>query len=84
MLARLTLCTILLFGAAPAVQANDAVPSISAYRAILNAQYAARQEPMPARPEEAQRIYENYLQSMGKPVRKPAIDADASIPDPSR
>jgi hypothetical protein len=84
MLTRLTLCAVLLLGAGPAARADDAAPSMSAYRAVLDAQYAARAEPMPARPEEAQRIYETYLQSIGKPARKPSIESDANTSNPSR
>lgn len=84
MLTRLTLCAALLLGAVPAARADDAVPSISAYRAVLDAQYAARAEPMPVRPEEAQRIYESYLQSIGKPTRKPSIESDANASNPPR
>lgn len=84
MLTRLMLCAILLLTAGPAARADDALPSMSAYRAVWDAQYAARAEPMPARPEEAQRIYENYLQSLGKPARKPSIESDANASTPSR
>lgn len=83
MLTRPMLCAVLFLGAGPAARADDAVPSIS-YRAVWDAQYAARAEPMPARPEEAQRIYENYLQSLGKPARKPSIESDANASTPSR
>lgn len=84
MLTRLALCAVFLLGAGPAARADGAMPSLSAYRAVLDAQYAARAEPMPARPEEAQRIYESYLQSIGKPARKPSTESDANASNPSR
>lgn len=84
MLARLAACAALLLSVCPAARADDAAPPMSAYRAVMDAQYAARQEPMPVRPEEAQRVYENYLQSIGKPARRPSIDSDTNVANPSR
>jgi hypothetical protein len=84
MIERLTACALLLCGLCASATANEATPAPSAYRAVMDAQYAARQQPLPARPEETQRIYENYLESIGKPARGPSTDLDASIPTPSR
>lgn len=36
--------------------------------AVLDAQYAAQGKPKPMRASEANRIYEEYLESIGKPI----------------
>jgi hypothetical protein len=53
------------------------------YRAIMQAQYAARGQPEPARPEEAQKIYDAYLQSIGRPIKERSEDAQDSMTTPS-
>ena len=68
---------------APA-QADERARPASAYREVLDAQYAVRQPPLAARPEEAQRIYEAYLQSIAKPRRDPPSGSDADVSSPSR
>jgi len=68
---------------APA-QADERARPASAYREVLDAQYAARQPPLAARPEEAQRIYDAYLQSIAKPRRDPSSSSGADVPSPSR
>lgn len=68
---------------APA-QANDQARPSSAYREVLDAQYAARQPPLAARPEEAQRIYDAYLRSIAKPRRAPSTGSGADVSSPSR
>jgi hypothetical protein len=68
---------------APA-QADDQARPASAYREVLDAQYAARQPPLAARPEEAQRIYDAYLQSIAKPRRDPPSSSGADVSSPSR
>jgi hypothetical protein len=50
----------------------------------MDAQYAARQPPLAARAEEAQRIYDAYLQSIGKPRRDPSTSSGATVSSPSR
>lgn len=83
MIKPLAACAFLFFGLGATAMADEA-PRLSAYRTVMDAQYAARQEPKPARAEEAQRIYENYLKSIGKPARSPSIESDANVPNPSR
>jgi len=84
MIERLTASALLLFGLCGPAMSEEAAPFPSAYRAVMDAQYAARQQSLPARPEETQRIYENYLESIGKPARKPSTDLESSLPTPSR
>lgn len=38
-------------------------------KAVLEAQYAATEKTSPMQADEADRIYENYLDSIGKPVK---------------
>jgi hypothetical protein len=83
MVTRLTACLILLSGLCATARADETALS-SAHRAVLDAQYAARQQPLPARPEEAQRIYENYLRSIGRPTRNLSTNPRANSPTPSR
>lgn len=78
MFARLTAYAFLILGLCTPATAGEVTPVPSAYRAAMDAQYAARQQPLPARPEETQRIYENYLQSIGKPARD--LSTNASTP----
>jgi hypothetical protein len=66
------------------VQADDRARPASAYREVMDAQYAARQPPLAARAEEAQRIYDAYLQSIGKPRRDPSTSSGATVSSPSR
>lgn len=80
MMNRLTACAVLFFSFGAAAIADEAAPPPSAYRTVMDAQYAARQQPTPMRPEEALRIYENYLQSIGKPARDLSGDAGAQAP----
>ena len=65
-------------------QADDPARTASAYRAVMDAQYAARQPPLAARAEEAQRIHDVYLQSIGKPRRDPSTSSGATVSSPSR
>jgi hypothetical protein len=51
---------------APARAAESDTPALSAYRQVMQAQYAAKTAPMPARPDEAQRIYNAYLRTIGQ------------------
>lgn len=81
MMKRLTIILSCTMGTA--AMADEATKP-SAYRAVMDAQYAARQQPLPARPEEAQRIYENYLQSIGKPARDLSGGSDTHASAPSR
>lgn len=74
----LPLCLVL-----PAQAADQASPG-SATREVMKAQYAAQTKSSAMRPDEAQRIYENYLQSMGKPARDLSTNSGGSDPIPSR
>ena len=62
---RRRLLLALLMMAAPPAHAEQTAPA-SAYRQVMQAQYAAQGGPLPMRPEEAQRIYESYLRSLGQ------------------
>lgn len=84
MIRRLTVHAFLICSSCVPAMADEAAPAPSAYRAVMGAQYAARQPPLPARPEEAQRIYENYLQSIGKPARDLSSDWGGNTTSPSR
>jgi hypothetical protein len=53
------------------------------YRAVMQAQYDARQQPVPERAEEAQKIYDAYLQSIGRPIKDRSEDAQDSMTTPS-
>ncbi len=68
-----SLFALLMMAAAPARGEQTVPPQASAYREVMQAQYAAQGTPLPARPEEAQRIYESYLRSLGQaPGGQPA------------
>ena len=53
----------------PVHAAGSQAPAPSAYQDVMRAQYAARTASQPARPEEAQRIYDAYLRSIGQPAK---------------
>jgi len=54
-----------------AAQTGDTgTPAIGSYEAVMQAQYAARTEPLPQRPQEAQRIYDAYLKAIGQKAEK--------------
>ena len=68
------LFALLLLPAAAVAQPAQQKPApqpTSAYRAVMKAQYEAKEAPKPMRPEEAKRIYENYLRSVAR-SRSPA------------
>ena len=77
---RYGLC-ILLLASFPA-RADDAPKALSAYQRVMQAQYSAKAAPLPARPEEAQRIYDNYLRSIGQPAKEQNMDTggNAGVP----
>jgi hypothetical protein len=70
------------FLAAPAA-AEEAQTSPSAFAQVMRAQYAAKQAPLPANADEAQRIYDAYLRSIGKPIEKPSQNSGDSAGIPS-
>jgi hypothetical protein len=70
---------------AAAVQAGDAAsPSADPYDAVMNAQYAAYSDPIPQRPEEAQRIYDAYLNAIGQKAKPKSENSSASAEDQPR
>jgi hypothetical protein len=77
---KLNILAGLLLLAAAQARAADTTPS--AYRRVMQAQYAASTPVKAATPEEAQRIYEAYLRSIGRPAKDPSTDTgkDAGIP----
>lgn len=84
MVQRLIACISLSLCMSLPARAADPVPTASAYREIMAAQYAARAKALELRPDEAQRIYENYLRSMGKPARDFSTNSGGNDPIPSR
>ncbi|HVW74252.1 MAG TPA: hypothetical protein VHC39_11480 [Rhizomicrobium sp.] len=67
----------------PARAQEVATPEPQAYRAVMAAQYAARQQPIPARPEEAQKIYDDYLRSIGRPIKERPEEPQENMTTPS-
>jgi hypothetical protein len=53
------------------------------YQDVMRAQYAARQAPVPMGPAEAQKIYDTYLQSIGRPAREQSDESQNSNPTTS-
>lgn len=59
------LCALYLLASSAMPATGDAqVPA--RYAAVMNAQYTAQAAPVPQRPEEAQKIYDGYLKSIGE------------------
>lgn len=68
-----------------AVQTGDVSRQLNgAYGAIMSAQYAARAEPVAQGPEEARRIYDAYLNSIGQKVRSESDNSSGNTGDQSR
>jgi len=81
------LCALLVLVTVTAARGEENAPAPSAYQRVMQAQYAARTTPEPARPEEAQRIYDPYLKSIGQPARdnnSNSTDAGGNTGVPSR
>jgi hypothetical protein len=73
------LCALLVAATiGPAHAADDGQPQPSAYQRVMQAQYAAKAAPLPARPEEAQRIYDTYLRSIGQPAKDHDTDSGSN------
>ena len=72
-----------LWACAPAQAADNGTPPAS-YRQVMQAQYAAKAAPVPARPEEAQRIYDAYLRSIGQPTKDSSLETGSNAGTPSR
>lgn len=43
---------------------------------VLDAQYAAKEEPKPMQASEADRIYENYLNNIGEPLESDGVTGE--------
>ncbi len=69
--------------APPAHAQEPEKPAPQGYEAVMQAQYAARQPPAPMRPEEAQKIYDTYLQSIGRPLKEQAAESQDNTTTPS-
>jgi hypothetical protein len=68
-------CMLLVLSASfPVRAADNEAPAPSAYQSVMQAQYAARGVLRPARPEEAQRIYDSYLRTIGQPAKDNSTD----------
>jgi hypothetical protein len=74
------LCALLaVVAGVPARAADDGrQPQPSAYQRVMQTQYAAKAAPLPARPEEAQRIYDTYLRSIGQPAKDPDTNSGSN------
>lgn len=72
----------LLFLAPGSARAVETVSPSQAYQDVMRAQYAARQASPPISAEEAQRIYDAYLKTIGQPARQrpSGLGADATLP----
>lgn len=65
-------------------QAADGSPPPSSYRQVMQAQYAAKAPPVPAQPEEARRIYDAYLHSIGQSAKDYSLESGNGADMPSR
>jgi hypothetical protein len=80
----LTLCAMLMVCLGiPARAAESDTSASSSYRQVMQAQYAAKTAPLPARPDEAQRIYNAYLRNIGQPANAHSPDTGAPAGTPS-
>lgn len=75
---------LLTLWATTAAQAADGSPPPLSYRQVMQAQYAAKASPVPARPEEARRIYDAYLRSIGQSAKDYSLESGNSADMPSR
>lgn len=75
---------LLTLWATTTAQAADSSPVPSSYRQVMQAQYAAKTPPVPARPEEAKRIYDAYLRSIGQSAKDYSLESGNSADMPSR
>jgi hypothetical protein len=66
-------------------QTGDAdVQRRESYGAVMSVQYAARAEPVAQRPEEAKRIYDAYLNSIGQKLTSEPDNHPGNAGDQSR
>jgi hypothetical protein len=72
------LCALLFLSAVPALAAENTPAEPSAYQRVMQAQYAAQAAPLPARPDEAQRIYDSYLHSIGQPAKNNSTESGSN------
>jgi hypothetical protein len=72
-----------LWTSATAQAADSGPPPPSSYQQVMQAQYAAKAAPVPAPPEEAQRIYDAYLRSIGQPTKDSSLEPGSNAGMPS-
>ena len=63
--------------------ADNAPHAPTVYQSVMRAQYAAHSAPHTMQPEEAQRIYETYLRSIGQPIKDHSTDAGDNVGAPA-
>jgi hypothetical protein len=77
--------TIVVLACAAATQAgNAAAKPIGSYDAVMREQYAAHSAPTAQRADEAKRVYDAYLKSIGEKPRERSDDSSGSAGDSSR
>lgn len=80
-----TLSILAALAAAAVVQTGDDTPRpVGSYDAVMQAQYAAHSETVAQRPEEAWRIYDAYLDSIGQKIKRKSDTSLANGGDPPR
>jgi len=80
-----TLSILAALASAAVVQTSDGVShSTRPYDTVMQAQYAARSAPVAQRPEEARRIYDAYLNSIGQKTKSKSDTPAANAGDQSR
>jgi hypothetical protein len=80
-----TFCALHVLASAASAQTGDAgVPPTGPCAAVMQAQYAAQGLPIAQRPEEAQKIYDAYLNSIGQKTKHQADDSVGNPQDQSR
>ncbi|HTT96778.1 MAG TPA: hypothetical protein VMF58_01910 [Rhizomicrobium sp.] len=76
------LSALLVLACAAATPAgNSAQPPAQSYRAVMRSQYAAQGAPIPQRAEEAKRVYDAYLSSIGEKTKGNSQDSTGSAGD---
>jgi hypothetical protein len=76
---------IVVLACAAAAQAGDAgSKTIASYKAVMHEQYAAHSAPTTQRADEAKRVYDAYLKSIGEKPKDLSDDSSGSAGDSSR
>jgi hypothetical protein len=74
-------CVFLCLPISQALSADKKEDVRETYQEIMRAQFAAHEASPPATPEEAQKIYDAYLQSIGRLIKdQPADNGDTTNP----